>query len=64
MKTLVLGASTDPSRYANKAIRLLRAHHHEVVAVGKDEGSVAGVDILHEVPTGEKIDTVTLYLNP
>jgi predicted CoA-binding protein len=64
MKTLVLGASTDPSRYANKAIRLLRVHQHEVVAVGKDEGSVAGVDILHEVPTGEKIDTVTLYLNP
>ena len=50
MKTLVLGASTDPSRYANRAIKLLRAHNHEVVAVGLDEGNVAGVDILHDMP--------------
>ena len=64
MKTLVLGASTDTSRYANKAIRLLKAHNHEVVAVGKDEGAVEGVSIIHDVPTEDKIDTVTLYLNP
>ena len=64
MKTLVLGASTDPSRYANKAIQLLRAYHHEVVAVGKDEGKVAEVNIVHEIPANENIDTVTLYLNP
>jgi hypothetical protein len=64
MKTLVLGASTDTSRYANKAIRLLRAHNHEVVAVGKDEGSVEGVGIIHDIPADDKIDTVTLYLNP
>lgn len=64
MKTLVLGASTDPLRYANKAIKLLRAHQHEVVAVGKDEGSVEDVNIIHGFPGDEKIDTVTLYLNP
>ena len=64
MKTLVLGASTDPSRYANKAIQLLRAHHHEVIAVGKDEGHVADVNIIHEFPVNEKVDTLTLYLNP
>ena len=64
MKTLVLGASTDSSRYANRAIKLLRAHNHDVVAVGLDEGNVAGVDIIHDIPGEEKIDTVTLYLNP
>jgi len=64
MKTLVLGASTDASRYANRAIKLLRAHNHEVVAVGMDEGNVAGVDIIHEIPANEKVDTLTLYLNP
>ena len=64
MKTLVLGASTDTSRYANKAIRLLRTHNHEVVAVGKDEGSVDGVGIIHDIPADDEIDTVTLYLNP
>jgi len=64
MKTLVLGASTDTSRYSNKAIRLLRAHDHEVVAVGKDEGAVEGVRIIHDIPADDKVDTLTLYLNP
>ena len=64
MKTLVLGASTDPSRYANRAIKLLRAYHHEVVAVGLHDGSVADVSIVHDFPVGEKIDTLTVYLNP
>ena len=64
MKTLVLGASTDPSRYANKAIKLLHSHNHEVVAVGLDEGSVSGVPIIHDVPVDGDIDTITLYLNP
>lgn len=64
MKTLVLGASTDPSRYANRAIKLLRSHNHEVVAVGLDEGKVSDVPIMHDMPLGEEIDTVTLYLNP
>ena len=64
MKTLVLGASTNPSRYANRAIKLLRAHQHEVVAVGLDEGAVADVNIIHDIKPDEKVDTVTLYLNP
>ncbi|MDB5282860.1 MAG: CoA-binding protein [Bacteroidota bacterium] len=63
MKTLVLGASTNPSRYSNRAINLLRAHKHEVVAVGLDEGKVGDVKILHDFPN-EEIDTVTMYLNP
>ena len=64
MKTLVLGASTNTSRYSNKAIKLLRAYNHEVVAVGLDEGFAGDVDIIHDFPAGEKIDTITLYLNP
>jgi predicted CoA-binding protein len=64
MKTLVLGASTDPARYSNRAIKLLHAHKHDIVAVGRDKGTVAGVDIISDIPANEKIDTVTLYLNP
>jgi uncharacterized protein len=64
MKTLVLGASTDTSRYSNKAIKLLRSHRHEVVAIGRDNGQVDGVGIVRDFPYGEKIDTVTMYLNP
>ena len=33
--TLVLGASMNPERYANKAIFMLKQKGHEVFAVGK-----------------------------
>jgi predicted CoA-binding protein len=62
--TLVLGASTDPSRYANKAIKMLRSHGHEVVAVGRDKGKVGDVEILQAIPADIRPDTVTLYINP
>jgi predicted CoA-binding protein len=62
--TLVLGASVDPARYANKAIRMLRSHGHQVVAVGRDKGTVGDVEILQEIPQDLHPDTVTLYINP
>jgi predicted CoA-binding protein len=34
MKTLVLGASDNPERYAWKAAELLHSKGHEVIAVG------------------------------
>ena len=63
-KTVVLGASDNPSRYSYLAIQRLRAHDHPVVAVGKKVGHVADVDISkeHEIQPG--VDTITLYLNP
>ena len=64
MKTLILGASTNLSRYSNKAIKLLRAYKHEVIAVGRDTGTVADVTIQSSFPENEKIDTVTMYLSP
>ena len=63
-KTLVLGASLNPSRYSNLAINRLVDHGHLVVAVGLKKGTVAGVDIATEQKDFENIDTVTLYLNP
>lgn len=64
MKTLVLGASTHPSRYSYIAINDLLKHRHAVVAVGKDEGEVNGIKISHAFPESGTIDTVTMYLNP
>lgn len=64
MKTLVLGASTHSYRYSYKAIKLLRAHKHEVIGVGRDIGTVDDVTIQSSFPENEKIDTVTMYLNP
>ncbi|HWJ90342.1 MAG TPA: CoA-binding protein [Flavisolibacter sp.] len=63
-KTVVLGASQNPSRYSYLAIQRLRAHNHPVVAVGRREGQVADVAISKEHPKEDGVDTVTLYLNP
>ncbi|MBS1590167.1 MAG: CoA-binding protein [Bacteroidetes bacterium] len=63
-KTLVLGASENPDRYSNKAIKQLRAHGFEVVAIGHKIGKVADVEIGIEPIAFSNIDTVTLYLNP
>ena len=63
-KTLVLGASENPSRYSYIAIKRLTNHQHPVVAIGKKKGIVAGVAIETEKIVMNDIDTVTLYLNP
>ena len=63
-KTLVLGASENPSRYSNMAMRSLSAKGHSVLAVGKKEGRAHGIDIHKSLPPDRDIDTVTLYLNP
>jgi len=63
-KTLVLGASENPSRYSYLAINRLLQHKHPVVAIGKRKGKVQDVEITTEHPEMDDIDTVTLYLNP
>ena len=63
-KTLVLGASDNPSRYSYLAVNRLRSHGHPVVAIGKKNAMVADVPIEKEKKDWENVDTVTLYLNP
>jgi predicted CoA-binding protein len=63
-KTLVLGASANPSRYSYLALQRLRNQGHPVVAVGKKNARVADVEIEKEKKEFDNIDTVTLYLNP
>jgi predicted CoA-binding protein len=63
-KTLVLGASSNPSRYSFMAMNRLKAHRHPVVAVGRRDEDVAGIHISKIPVTEEGVDTVTLYLNP
>lgn len=59
-----MGASTDPGRYAFKAIKMLKRYGHPVVAIGKVEDDLDGVKIEKEHVPFEDVDTVTLYLNP
>lgn len=63
-RTLVVGASENPSRYSNIATRRLAAYHHPVLAYGLKEGRIEGVDISTAWPVDEEIDTVTLYVGP
>lgn len=63
-KTLVLGASPNPSRYSYLAVQRLRAHNHPVVAIGRRTGKVSDVEIAKEHLPIDGVDTVTLYLNP
>ena len=63
-KTLVLGASENPGRYSNLAIKKLLGHGYSVMAIGKVAGNVDGVTINTEQAPADDIDTVTLYLNP
>ena len=44
-KTLVLGASDNPSRYSFLAVNRLRSYGHPVVAIGKKNAMVADVPI-------------------
>lgn len=63
-KTLVLGATTKPDRYAFKAINMLVEKGHTVLAIGQNTGEVAGVKIYTKAIPVKNIDTVSLYLNP
>ncbi len=62
--TLVVGASTNPERYAFRAIEKLRANHYPVLAFGLKEGHVGDVVICKQLPMQTAIDTITLYVGP
>ncbi len=65
-KTIVLGASTNPSRASNSAIKMLQDAGHETVALGLRKGAVGNVEIkdITTRPSLSDIDTLTLYLGP
>lgn len=63
-KTLILGASSNPERYAYKATVKLKKHGHEVIPVGLRAGKIDDVEILVNNPIEENVDTITLYVGP
>ena len=62
--TLVIGASTDSSKYAYRAIKRLRGSGHPVIAFGPRPGLIDDVSIESSWNDNWDIDTVTLYINP
>lgn len=63
-KTVVIGASSNPSRYAFVATNRLKSAGHEVIPVGLREGKIGETSILTGFPELEGVDTVTLYVGP
>lgn len=61
-KTLVLGASENPDRYSNKAIKRLTENNHPVVAIGNKPGMIDTIPIQTEIDETNDIDTITMYL--
>ena len=63
-KTVVIGASPNPARYANMAVNRLVDAGHSVVPVGIRKGAIAGLEIETDRPEVADVDTVTLYVGP
>ena len=65
-KTVIIGATTNPSRYAHMAAERLSGSKVEFVPVGIKKGDVLGQTILQirEKPEIENVHTVTMYIGP
>jgi uncharacterized protein len=63
--TAIIGATTNPSRYAYRAALQLVAHGEQILPVGIKTGSVAGVAIRRVLPdASDSVETVTMYVSP
>jgi predicted CoA-binding protein len=65
-KTVIIGATTNPGRYAYLAANMLHDYQHPFVPVGIKQGEVLGEPILdlRDRPQIDGVDTVTLYIGP
>ncbi len=63
-KTLIIGATSNPSRYAYSAAHSLKRHGNDIVQIGLRPGEVAGEPIYTQKDAHDAIDTVTLYVGP
>jgi predicted CoA-binding protein len=69
MRVMVVGASINPEKYGNRAVRAYLRRGHEVLAVNprlaRDRAKVEGLEVYGDVtqPPGP-IDRVTVYLPP
>lgn len=62
----VIGASSDSSRYSYKAMEMLEEYGHKPIPVHPREEEVRGKKVVHNLSElkDQKVDTVTVYVNP
>ena len=65
-KTVIIGATTNQSRYAYLAAERLQENDIDFIPVGIKKGNVLGKEILDLTtrPEISDVDTITLYINP
>lgn len=63
-KTVVIGASANPSRYSYAAVNMLSNAGYPVVALGIKEDQIGKHPILSGFPEIGEVHTVSLYLSP
>jgi predicted CoA-binding protein len=65
-RTIIVGATANPSRYAYMAAETLLSHNHAIIPIGIKKGGVLGKQILNirEKPPIDEVDTITLYIGP
>lgn len=61
-KTLVIGASPKPHRYAYSAVMQLHRFGIPLIALGLREASIGKINIVTGFPEIENVHTVTLYV--
>ncbi len=61
---MIIGASENPERYSNKAVKALMKKNFPVNLLGKTTGKINDIEIKTGFPKFENIHTVSLYLNP
>lgn len=62
--TVIIGATTNPDRYAYKAAERLIENGYTIFPVGIKKGLVFGNEIKPFGTPCENVDTITLYVNP
>lgn len=60
----VVGASPNPERYSNQAIRLLKSHGHNVIPVNPAQQEIEGLPVAAKLEDLKGVDTVTMYVGP
>jgi hypothetical protein len=62
---VVLGASPNPERYSNMAVRSLKDHGHQIIPVHLKAKEIEGIKAVEDISQiTEKVDTLTVYLAP
>lgn len=65
-KTVIVGATPNPSRYAYIAAEMLTDYGHPIVPIGIKKGNLFGEEIrnIRNKPSIDDVDTITLYIGP